>query len=1016
MENKSFQKGAEWRKWDLHIHTPMSIYQKYGSDSDETWEKYLNDLEALPEEFSVLGINDYLFLDGYEKLLQEQSTNNRLKNRLLLPVIEFRIEKFAGVEFNKLKRINLHVIFSNEISLETIKSQFLNTLEQHYCLQSDGAKWTRAITKQSVEELGKEIKASIPAEELPKYDSDLVEGFNNLNIKEDEIFKSLNKDCFDGKYLIAIGKTEWGELNWTDSSIATKKSIINQAHIVFTAAESIAAFKKAKEQLQKQKVNDLLLDCSDAHFYSSETDKDRIGNCFTWIKADTTFDGLKQILNEHDRIFVGDIPLIKTKVQDNRTKYIKKISISPTNGYDGRYGKWFDNIEILLNHELVAIIGNKGSGKSAIADIIALCGFYKNQGDFSFLNKKKFRDGKHANNFEATLTWESGNNNLKNLSDDNIKGEIELVKYLPQGYFERLTNEISTTEAFQKEIENVVFAHLELDDKIGYNSFDELITSKKTQVEKDIALLDKSINELNNRIVKLENKLNTDYKQGIEKKIQLKKEELAALIEPAAIKNPNEDSDISEQNQTTLTKIATLKSNLSNIEKQITTLQEEKQKLLLDLRELKELKQDVESKTNDIEIFKEQKKALFEKYGLSADEIIKLSINLQNLNKLIQEKESKLAEVKMALGEVDSPDSNFKSLDKQLKEYQHQIQTEQNTLDIPLKAYQNYLLEKKLWEEKKSKITGNATTLDTLVYYETELKYIQESLLGEIQTLRSERINITKDIFDKKQEIITSYKGAKQKLDSIIQQNADLLKDYKIDINAALCLSNFFSEMFFRNVNRNVSGTFYSIEGGNMELKKITQNINFDNKDDVEIFLNKLNRAIHEDQRDRYGNEKRFLSDQIKNPVELYDYLFSLEFLDYNYQLMQGTKTLQQLSPGERGALLLVFYLLLDKNDIPLIIDQPEDNLDNNSVANILVPFIRRAKSKRQIIMVTHNPNLAVVSDAEQVIYVNIDKDKDNLFRFKSGSIENREINDCIVRVLEGAMPAFNKRKQKYYE
>ena len=85
-------------------------------------------------------------------------------------------------------------------------------------------------------------------------------------------------------------------------------------------------------------------------------------------------------------------------------------------------------------------------------------------------------------------------------------------------------------------------------------------------------------------------------------------------------------------------------------------------------------------------------------------------------------------------------------------------------------------------------------------------------------------------------------------------------------------------------------------------------------------------------------------------------------------------------------------------------------------MANILVPFIKKAKAKRQIILVTHNPNLAVVADAEQVIYVKLDKEDNNTFHFKSGAIENPTINECIVKVLEGAMPAFNKRKLKYYE
>ena len=85
-------------------------------------------------------------------------------------------------------------------------------------------------------------------------------------------------------------------------------------------------------------------------------------------------------------------------------------------------------------------------------------------------------------------------------------------------------------------------------------------------------------------------------------------------------------------------------------------------------------------------------------------------------------------------------------------------------------------------------------------------------------------------------------------------------------------------------------------------------------------------------------------------------------------------------------------------------------------VAKVLVPFTKKAKKHRQIIMDTHNPNLVVVSDAEQVIYVNIEKENGNKFSFISGSIEDSEINQKIVDVLEGTMPAFTTRKNKYHE
>ena len=65
-------RGSLWRKWDLHVHTPASIVQHYGGNTEDAWEKFITDLEALPPEFSVIGINDYLFLDGYRRVLEER--------------------------------------------------------------------------------------------------------------------------------------------------------------------------------------------------------------------------------------------------------------------------------------------------------------------------------------------------------------------------------------------------------------------------------------------------------------------------------------------------------------------------------------------------------------------------------------------------------------------------------------------------------------------------------------------------------------------------------------------------------------------------------------------------------------------------------------------------------------------------------------------------------------------------------------------------------------------------------
>ncbi len=114
-------------------------------------------------------------------------------------------------------------------------------------------------------------------------------------------------------------------------------------------------------------------------------------------------------------------------------------------------------------------------------------------------------------------------------------------------------------------------------------------------------------------------------------------------------------------------------------------------------------------------------------------------------------------------------------------------------------------------------------------------------------------------------------------------------------------------------------------------------------EDEQQVFgaLATIVEALHTDRRADVSppNALRDVFKQMKGqkPVqELYDYLFSFDYLGTKYDLKVDGKDLSELSPGERGGLLLIFYLMLDRQDIPLVIDQPEDNLDNKSVYEIL--------------------------------------------------------------------------------
>jgi predicted ATPase len=97
-------------------------------------------------------------------------------------------------------------------------------------------------------------------------------------------------------------------------------------------------------------------------------------------------------------------------------------------------------------------------------------------------------------------------------------------------------------------------------------------------------------------------------------------------------------------------------------------------------------------------------------------------------------------------------------------------------------------------------------------------------------------------------------------------------------------------------------------------------------------------------------------------------------------------------------------------------LDQPEENLDNETVVSLLVPVLNEAKQRRQIIMITHNPNLAVVCDAEQIIYSVFDRKAGSKISYFPGSIENSTTNKHAVDVLEGTKSAFDNRGSKYHE
>ncbi len=298
----------------------------------------------------------------------------------------------------------------------------------------------------------------------------------------------------------------------------------------------------------------------------------------------------------------------------------------------------------------------------------------------------------------------------------------------------------------------------------------------------------------------------------------------------------------------------------------------------------------------------------------------------------------------------------------------------QSKLDEPSQKHQAYLRELELWTEKQQTIAGNEQTPGTLIYFKNLLDEI-DSIPARLETLTVGRTEKSREIFQKISGLADTYRELYRAVKEFIQEHPVAKETLQLNFEVSVVDAGFESR-FFDQISRGVTGSFCGLEEGQKLLRNVIKRFDFNNWNHVSNFTEEIVDSLHHDKRSPENLPVR-VDDIMRKGYSvssLYDYIFSLSYLEPRYTLKLADKELTQLSPGEKGALLLIFYLLVDRGQIPLIIDQPEENLDNQTMFKLLVPCLKDAKKKRQVIIVTHNPNLAVVADAEQIIHSFLDK------------------------------------------
>ena len=513
----------------------------------------------------------------------------------------------------------------------------------------------------------------------------------------------------------------------------------------------------------------------------------------------------------------------------------------------------------------------------------------------------------------------------------------------------------------------------------------------------------KSLKETNDRIILLEKKKTTAYKERIEQEKSKAEENLRRheSAKPKEVPKPQK-KDTDEKYQETLAKvnqdIGSLKESIAESKRRISNINIELDKAQVLVAEINDLQRQV----NDINA---SLKNYWETYApdYTGEKEVILNTPVDGLVSHCTQLNIEKAKLIDTIGSHDSNDSV--SLTAQLTQLELKKSELIRTSTIEEQNYQKYLHDLDDWNNEKLKILGKDGQ-PGLTYYNSELEYLNKQLASDYDSACHQRAEIVKRLFSLKESLVKIYQGIYSPVAKEIHTMLDGL-DEGIEFDAEIKLSDHgLADKLLRYINQRYSGRFKGKTEAHVQMENIIKGTDFSNVNSVLAFTKEVMDSI-------ISNDFDMLEKRVDDKAGLYEILYGLQYINVSFSLKMGERDLEELSPGERGIVLLIFYMALSQSNMPIIVDQPEDNLDNQSVFSKLVPCICAAKKKRQVIIVTHNPNIAVACDAEQVIFCHMDKATHHI-TYEPGPVENGHTRREVVDVLEGTMPAFNLRKLKY--
>jgi hypothetical protein len=611
------------------------------------------------------------------------------------------------------------------------------------------------------------------------------------------------------------------------------------------------------------------------------------------------------------------------------------------------------------------------------------------------------------------LEWGSGEKVTRCLDETIKPEEVERIKYLPQDHVEKVCNELIGIgeRGFEQELKSVIFSHVPETQRLGHATLDELVRFQTGEKQKRIDSLLKQLREAIRSRVLLEAQADPAAKRELLEKIKRRELELEAHDKgkPEEKLDPASSSDVSKLDTVLLQNLAKGEGAKKELSERIRSTSDAVRTAERRHAVAKRLLEKLDNLQKDFDVFKASLNEDAGELGLLADDLVALSIKKASAEKIRDEVAMTILNLNMQLNNDDPP-----GLRKQLTDVETRIMELQSQLDAPNRVYQAYLKTLVDWKEKRAAIEGSDSDPESLKGLRAALMAL-DRMPDKIAALKNEQTNLALQIHAEKLAQTAVYRTLYGPVQHFIDSHALAKNKLKLEFRAELTNEDFATRLLdLLALNRR--GTFMGVEEGRAKAEALIQSTNWEDTESVRSFLDSVDRALHWDQRDNSPSLAQ-LKDQLlkgKRSEEVFDLLYGLEYICPRYILRWEGKDLSMLSPGERGTLLLVFYLLIDQGDLPLIIDQPEGNLDNHTVAKVLVDCIKEARTRRQVLIVTHNPNLAVVCDADQLVHASMDKSNSNAITYSCGSLENPAVSRYVTDVLEGTRWAFGVRNAKY--